>query len=48
MAEEDWDGWRALTQTLGEKVQLVGDDLFVTNEYDGRKRESRAARQTQF
>ena len=32
MAEEDWDGWRALTQTLGEKVQLVGDDLFVTNE----------------
>ena len=31
-AEEDWDGWRALTQTLGEKVQLVGDDLFVTNE----------------
>ena len=31
MAEEDWDGWVALTQALGERVQLVGDDLFVTN-----------------
>jgi enolase len=31
MAEDDWDGWRALTEALGEKVQLVGDDLFVTN-----------------
>jgi enolase len=31
MAEDDWDGWRALTQALGDKVQLVGDDLFVTN-----------------
>jgi enolase len=31
MAEDDWDGWRALTDTLGGKVQLVGDDLFVTN-----------------
>ncbi len=30
-AEDDWDGWRALTQTLGHRVQLVGDDLFVTN-----------------
>ncbi|GHE04733.1 enolase [Defluviimonas sp. 20V17] len=30
-AEDDWDGWRHLTQTLGDKVQLVGDDLFVTN-----------------
>ncbi len=29
--EEDWEGWRLLTQTLGGKVQLVGDDLFVTN-----------------
>jgi len=29
--EEDWDGWRALTERLGERVQLVGDDLFVTN-----------------
>ena len=31
MAEDDWDGWRALTARLGERVQLVGDDLFVTN-----------------
>jgi enolase len=31
MAEDDWDGWRLLTQRLGERVQLVGDDLFVTN-----------------
>ena len=31
MAEDDWNGWRVLTQTLGERVQLVGDDLFVTN-----------------
>ncbi len=31
MDEEDWDGWKALTDTLGERVQLVGDDLFVTN-----------------
>jgi len=30
-AEDDWDGWRMLTDALGEKVQLVGDDLFVTN-----------------
>jgi enolase len=31
MAEDDWDGWKLLTETLGDKVQLVGDDLFVTN-----------------
>ncbi|MGH7197328.1 MAG: phosphopyruvate hydratase [Candidatus Omnitrophota bacterium] len=31
LAEDDWDGWKALTQALGKKVQLVGDDLFVTN-----------------
>jgi enolase len=31
MDEEDWDGWRALTERLGQDVQLVGDDLFVTN-----------------
>ena len=31
LAEEDWDGWKKLTDRLGEKVQLVGDDLFVTN-----------------
>ena len=29
--EEDWEGWKRLTRTLGEKIQLVGDDLFVTN-----------------
>ncbi len=29
--EDDWDGWRSLTSTIGERVQLVGDDLFVTN-----------------
>ncbi len=29
--EEDWDGWKAITERLGAKVQLVGDDLFVTN-----------------
>jgi enolase len=31
MAENDWDGWATLTQTLGKRIQLVGDDLFVTN-----------------
>ncbi|MGB4809083.1 MAG: phosphopyruvate hydratase [Candidatus Phosphoribacter baldrii] len=31
MSEEDWDGWKAITDALGAKVQLVGDDLFVTN-----------------
>jgi enolase len=31
LAEEDWEGWKLLTDTLGERVQLVGDDLFVTN-----------------
>ncbi|HSM51339.1 MAG TPA: phosphopyruvate hydratase, partial [Thermoanaerobaculia bacterium] len=31
LAEDDWDGWRALTAALGARVQLVGDDLFVTN-----------------
>jgi enolase len=32
MAEEDWDGWAAMTEAIGSRVQLVGDDLFVTNE----------------
>ncbi len=32
LAEDDWDGWAALTRTLGARVQLVGDDLFVTDE----------------
>ena len=31
MAEDDWDGWKKLTEAIGDKVQLVGDDLFVTN-----------------
>ena len=31
MDEEDWDGWRSLTERLGDRVQLVGDDVFVTN-----------------
>ena len=31
MAEEDWDGWATLTSRLGERIQLVGDDIFVTN-----------------
>ncbi len=31
MAEDDWDGWKIITQKLGDKIQLVGDDIFVTN-----------------
>ena len=31
LAEEDWEGWKKLTERLGNKIQLVGDDLFVTN-----------------
>jgi len=31
MGEKDWDGWKALTEALGAQIQLVGDDLFVTN-----------------
>ena len=31
LAEDDWDGWKLLTERLGSKIQLVGDDLFVTN-----------------
>jgi enolase len=31
LGEDDWDGWKELTEVLGDKVQLVGDDLFVTN-----------------
>ena len=31
LAEDDWDGWSALTESLGERIQLVGDDVFVTN-----------------
>ena len=31
LAEDDWDGWKLLNKTLGDKIELVGDDLFVTN-----------------
>ena len=31
MSEDDWEGWQALTAAIGDRVQLVGDDLFVTN-----------------
>jgi len=31
LAEEDWDGWKLMTERLGSKIQIVGDDLFVTN-----------------
>ncbi len=31
LAEEDWEGWKIMTDRLGDKIQLVGDDLFVTN-----------------
>jgi enolase len=31
MAEDDWEGWKIMTEKLGKKIQLVGDDLFVTN-----------------
>ncbi|HZY39646.1 MAG TPA: phosphopyruvate hydratase, partial [Mucilaginibacter sp.] len=31
MSEDDWDGWKLLTEKIGDKIQLVGDDLFVTN-----------------
>jgi enolase len=31
MSEDDWDGWKLITDLLGKKIQLVGDDLFVTN-----------------
>ena len=31
LAEDDWDGWKHLNETLGDKIELVGDDLFVTN-----------------
>src|SRR4030067_1922833 len=31
LAEDDWEGWKLLTERLGDKIQLVGDDIFVTN-----------------
>lgn len=45
--EEDWDGWQQLTKELGDKVQLVGDDLFVTNT-ERLKRELSLVVETQF
>jgi len=33
LAEDDWDGWKLFTKELGDKIQIVGDDLFVTNPY---------------
>ena len=46
MDEEDWDGWKALTERLGDKVQLVGDDLFVTNTERLRARHRQRGRPT--
>ncbi len=45
MDEEDWDGWKALTDSIGDKVQLVGDDLFVTNVHPPAARDRRRHRQ---
>ena len=45
MAEDDWDGWKALTDAIGDKVQLVGDDLFVTNPLRSARRHQRGRRQ---
>ena len=45
MAEEDWDGWAAHTKALGERIQLVGDDVFVTNARDPRARCARRSGQ---
>ena len=45
MDEEDWDGWKALTDALGDRVQLVGDDLFVTNTERLQARHRRRRRQ---
>ena len=48
MAEEDWDGWVALTERLGDRVQLVGDDLFVTNSVRACRRASSSAPATRI
>jgi len=46
LAEDDWDGWKLLNQTLGGRIELVGDDLFVTNvERIHRSRHRRECRQ---
>ena len=38
MAEDDWDGWKLMTEKMGEDIQLVGDDNFVTNTGKAEKR----------
>ena len=48
MAEDDWDGWKLMTDTLGKKIQLVGDDLFVTNTAAPVARASRRASPIRF
>ena len=46
LAEGDWEGWKALTRALGDRVQLVGDDVFVTNPGDPRRGDRRTASAT--
>ena len=46
MAEGDWDGWKLLTERLGKTVQIVGDDLFVTNTRSSRRKASSRASPT--
>ena len=48
MAEEDWDGWKLLTDRIGDRVQLVGDDLFVTGTERLKERVSRWASPAPF
>ena len=48
MAEQDWAGWKLLTEKLGARRQLVGDDIFVTNVEDPQSRESRKASPIRF
>lgn len=47
MQEDDWEGWKMLTDKIGDRVQLVGDDLFVTN-VKRLKKESMKVLQTLF
>ena len=46
LAEEDWAGWKALTAALGDRIQIVGDDLFVTNPRAHRPGHRRGGRPT--
>ena len=45
LAEEDWDGWKKLTDRLGSKIQIVGDDLFVTNIKDYKRIRPKSSKQ---